>query len=93
MRKKKTRRARNVRGGLHHFFPHLQQLGNHTEDVEVCPVREEEIPKLDHLVERRRASAKGEDGCRRGDGRCQLGTHRIAIRRSETHKGMHRSRR
>ena len=51
------RNTTNLPRGLHDFVAHQEKLCNDTKHVEVHPKGEKEIPKLQHLVQRRRTRA------------------------------------
>lgn len=43
-------------------LPHPHQLRDHTEDIQMGTVRQQEIPQGEHFGERRRARAHGQHG-------------------------------
>jgi hypothetical protein len=51
----------NVPRRGHDIVSHEEELCDNTEDIEVDPEGEEEVPELKDLVERRCAGAKGKD--------------------------------
>jgi hypothetical protein len=78
----------HIPGRAQDRIPENDQLGHNTQEVQVRPIREQEVPQPQHLRQRRRARAQRQHG-REG---VQLGRHALADqvqRQLRVHDGQH----
>jgi hypothetical protein len=61
----KDRKEGNARLALQQLLPHPPKLRDHTQHVQPDSPRQQEVPQLEHLAQRRSGGAKGE---KRGEG-------------------------